>query len=215
MAQGSGRSIPAFHLLEALESMSDLFVHFGGHKYAAGVTLEPARVDEFRQRFNAYAAARLSAEDFAPRLEIDAVVDLGEINEAALEDVFALAPFGHGNPPPLFAARAVEVAAVPVVMKDKHLRIAVRQNGRSLTLKAWNFACARRRVRRPAHGSTSRSNWKRMRIRRRAAIQAGRRYCKTRGRRQASRGASCPAGAESRLGFSWPRWIIAREEKPR
>ena len=141
MAQGSGRSIPAFHLLDALESMSDLFLHFGGHKYAAGVTLEPARVGEFRQRFNAYAAARLSAEDFAPRLEIDAVVDLGEINEAALEDVFALAPFGHGNPPPLFAARAVEVAAVPVVMKDKHLRIAVRQNGRSLTLKAWNFAC--------------------------------------------------------------------------
>jgi len=140
MAQGSGRSIPALHLLEALESMSGLFARFGGHKYAAGVTLEPARVDEFRQRFNAYAAARLSEEDFAPRLEIDAVVDLGEIAEAAIRDVFALAPFGHGNPPPLFAARAVEVAAAPVVMKEKHLRIAVRQNGRILTLKAWNSA---------------------------------------------------------------------------
>ena len=139
-AQGSGRSIPAFHLLEALESMSDLFARFGGHKYAAGVTLEPARVDEFRERFNAYAAARLSPEDFVPRVEIDAVVNLGEITEAAVEDVFALAPFGHGNQPPLFAARAVEVAAAPVVMKEKHLRIAVRQNGRSLTLKAWNFA---------------------------------------------------------------------------
>jgi single-stranded-DNA-specific exonuclease len=140
MAQGSGRSIPAFHLLDALESMSDLFVHFGGHKYAAGVTLEPARVEEFRRRFNAYAAARLGPEDFAPRLEIDAVVDFGEITDSAIADVFALAPFGHGNPPPLFAARAVEVAAAPVVMKEKHLRIAVRQNGRSLTLKAWNFA---------------------------------------------------------------------------
>ena len=139
-AQGSGRSIPAFHLLEALESMSDLFARFGGHKYAAGVTLEPARVDEFRERFNAYAAARLSPEDFVPRVEIDAVVNLGEITEAAVEDVFALAPFGHGNQPPLFAARAVEVAAAPVVMKEKHLRITVRQNGRILTLKAWNFA---------------------------------------------------------------------------
>jgi len=140
MAQGSGRSIPAFHLLEALEAMPDLFVRFGGHKHAAGVTLEAARVDEFRQRFNAYAAARLSPEDFAPQVEIDAVVDLREITEAAIQDVFALAPFGHGNPPPLFAARAVEVAAPPVVMKEKHLRIAVRQNGRNLTLKAWNFS---------------------------------------------------------------------------
>jgi single-stranded-DNA-specific exonuclease len=140
MAQGSGRSIAAFHLLEALESMRDLFLHFGGHKYAAGVTLEPARVGEFRERFNAYAAARLGPQDFAPRLEMDAVVDLDEITEAAIEDVFALEPFGHGNPPPLFAARAVEVVAAPVVMKEKHLRIAVRQNGRSLTLKAWNFA---------------------------------------------------------------------------
>lgn len=140
LAQGSGRSIPAFHLLEALEAMPDLFVRFGGHKYAAGVTLEAARVDEFRRRFGAYAAARLSPEDFAPRVEIDAVIELGEITEAAIEDVFALAPFGHGNPPPLFAARAVEVAAAPVVMKEKHLRIAVRQNGRSLTLKAWNFS---------------------------------------------------------------------------
>jgi len=120
--------------------MCDLFSHFGGHKYAAGVTLDPARVDEFRQRFNAYAAAHLAEEDFAPRLEIDAVVDLGEIKEAAIEDVFALAPFGHGNPAPLFAARGVEVAAAPVVMKEKHLRIPVRQNGRILKLKAWNFA---------------------------------------------------------------------------
>ena len=81
LAQGSGRSIPAFHLLEALESMPDLFVRFGGHQYAAGVTLEAARVDEFRERFNAYALARLGARDFAPTVEIDAVVDLREIDE--------------------------------------------------------------------------------------------------------------------------------------
>jgi single-stranded-DNA-specific exonuclease len=140
MAQGSGRSIPAFDLLGALESMRDLFVRFGGHKYAAGVTLDPARVEEFRRRFNAYAAARLRPEDFAPRLEIDAVAELAEIDEAAVADVLAMAPFGHGNRAPLVAACAVEVSAAPVIMKEKHLRIAVRQNGRGLTLKAWNFA---------------------------------------------------------------------------
>src|SRR5579871_5740449 len=140
LAQGSGRSIPAFHLLEALESMSDLFLKFGGHKYAAGVTLDASRVGEFRARFNAYAADRLRPEDFLPRLEIDAVVELRDLNETSAQEVFSLAPFGHGNPVPVFAARNVEIAGPPTVWKDKHLLVGIRQNGRSLTLKAWNFA---------------------------------------------------------------------------
>ena len=140
LAQGSGRSIAAFHLLEAMEAMPDLFVRFGGHQYAAGVTLEAARVDEFRQRLNAYAAARLTPEDFLPRLDVDAVIELGDITDPAIQEVLALAPFGHGNPPPLVAALDVEVAGQPVVMKEKHLRVMVRQNGRTLVLKAWNFA---------------------------------------------------------------------------
>jgi single-stranded-DNA-specific exonuclease len=139
LAQGSGRSIPAFHLLEALESMADLFVKFGGHKHAAGVTMDAARVGEFRERFNAFAAARLSADDYLRRVEIDAVLELGEINEQTIGELFGLAPFGHGNPPPLFAALNVEVAG-SVVWKEKHLKLNVRKNGRSLSLKAWNFA---------------------------------------------------------------------------
>ena len=65
------------------------------------MTLEAARVDEFRERFNAYAAARLRPEDFAPVLEIDAGASPAEIDEAAGARCVALAPFGHGNPPPL------------------------------------------------------------------------------------------------------------------
>src|SRR5439155_16229083 len=104
LAQGSGRSIPAFHLLEALESMPDLFLRFGGHKHAAGVTLEAARVDEFRERFNAVAAGRLCPGDFLRQVPIDAVLELREITERAISDLLTLAPFGHGNPPPLLAA---------------------------------------------------------------------------------------------------------------
>ena len=140
MAQGSGRSIPAFHLLEALESMADLFVKFGGHKHAAGVTLDPANVDLFRERFNAYGLAHLQPEDYEARMEIDGVLELREIDEGAVNELFTLAPFGHGNSPPLFVALDVEIAAPPVVMKEKHLRLAARQNGRLLQLKAWNFA---------------------------------------------------------------------------
>jgi single-stranded-DNA-specific exonuclease len=141
LAQGSGRGIPGFHLLEALESMSDLFVRFGGHEHAAGVTLEAARVDEFRRRLNARAAACLRPEDFLPRIEIDAQAGLAELTEPNIADVFALAPFGHGNPPPLFAALGVEVSGVSPLGKDgKHLKVSVRGEGRVLPLKAWRFA---------------------------------------------------------------------------
>jgi single-stranded-DNA-specific exonuclease len=140
LAQGSGRSIPAFHLLDALDSMADLFVRYGGHSHAAGVTLDPARVDEFRGRFHACAAARLRPEDFEPELPIDAELDLRELTERSIHELFSLAPFGHGNPPPMLAAMGVEVAGVPALWKEKHLKVLVRQNGRTLALKAWNFA---------------------------------------------------------------------------
>lgn len=120
--------------------MRDLFVRFGGHKHAAGVTLDPGRVAEFRVRFNAYAAGCLRPEDLVPTAEIDAVVDLREIDDRSVGSVFGLAPFGHGNPPPLFAALNVEVAGPPALWKEKHLKVMVRQNGRTLALKAWNFA---------------------------------------------------------------------------
>ncbi len=139
-AQGSGRSIRPFHLLEALESMPDLFERFGGHRQAAGVTLPTDKVDAFRARFNDYAAARLTLEDLAPQVEIDALLEFREIDERSVAEVLSLEPFGCGNPAPLFAALAAEVAGPPVVMKEKHLRVMLRQNGRTLMLKAWNFA---------------------------------------------------------------------------
>ena len=140
LAQGSGRSIPAFHLLEALESMPELFVKFGGHMHAAGVTLDCARVEEFRQRLNAYAAQRLRPEDFLPSWDIDAVLDLPEISDRAIDGLFALGPFGHGHEPPCFAAFNVEVAAPPSVRKEKHLSVPLRQSRRVMVVKAWNFA---------------------------------------------------------------------------
>jgi len=101
------------------------------------VTLEPARVDEFRERFNAYAPPRLIRRISCRGWRLTpSSIWWRNHRSPPVEDVFALAPFGHGNQPPLFAARRRRSAAAPVVMKEKHLRIAVRQNGRSLTLKA-------------------------------------------------------------------------------
>jgi len=140
LAQGSGRSIPPFHLLEALESMPDLFAQFGGHRQAVGVTLPAGRVPELRRRLNDYAAAVLTDQDLSPVLEIDALVDLGALSDSAVDGVLSLAPFGFGNPAPVFAILDVTVASEPVVMKERHLRFSVRQKGKPLTVKAWNFA---------------------------------------------------------------------------
>ena len=141
LAQGSGRSIAAFHLLNALESMPDLFSRFGGHRQAAGVSLAADRVEEFRRRLNDYAAARLTPADFTPQIAIDATVTLRELTTGpAVEELLAMAPFGFGNPAPTLAILGADVAGTPVVMKEKHLRVHLRQDGRSLFPKAWNFA---------------------------------------------------------------------------
>lgn len=139
-AHGSGRSVPSFHLLEALESMSDLFTRFGGHRMAAGVTLPAERVNELRQRLNDYAKQYLQPEDLRPQLEIDAELSFEEVNDVSVGQVLALAPFGAGNPSPQFLVRQLEVCQAPAIVKDRHLQIGLRQGARTLFLKAWNFA---------------------------------------------------------------------------
>jgi single-stranded-DNA-specific exonuclease len=139
MASGSGRSIPAFHLLEALELMPDLFTKFGGHRQAAGITLPIEAVPEFRRRFNQAAASRLTPDDFRPTLEIDAVLGLHELTEASVTDVCRLAPFGFGNPAPLFAIMDAQIAGASV-RGERMVNVGLHQNGgRTMILTAWDW----------------------------------------------------------------------------
>ncbi len=140
VAYGSGRSIRAFHLLDALESMPELFTKFGGHRQAAGVTLDAARVGEFRERLEAFAAARLTVADFEPEIEIDAEIGFDEVTDQTVAELLNLAPFGFGNAPPTVVVREVEVAAPPDVKNDKHLFLRLKSQGKILRAKAWNFA---------------------------------------------------------------------------
>jgi single-stranded-DNA-specific exonuclease len=140
LAHGSGRSIPVFHLLEALETMPGLFSKFGGHRQAAGLTLHSRDISEFRERFSAYAARTLTAADFCHTIQLDAALSLDELNAQVVGQVLALAPFGLGNSAPLFYVSGAEIAGPPVVMKEKHLRVALKQRGRTFVAKAWNFA---------------------------------------------------------------------------
>jgi len=137
---GSGRSIPDFHLLEALESMPELFQKFGGHRQAAGLTLAAAQLASFRERFTEFAATRLGPDNLRPLHAIDAEASFTDIDDRSLEQLQRLGPFGFGNPLPIFYARGAEVAAPPKALKDgKHLTVPLRQNGRLLFCKAWNF----------------------------------------------------------------------------
>jgi single-stranded-DNA-specific exonuclease len=140
VAQGSGRSIEAFHLLDALESMRDLFTKFGGHAHAAGLTLPESSLNAFRERLRAWAADRLTAEDMRPMVDIDAVIELPEINDALWQALEKIAPFGMGNRRPLFAARGVQLAGPPQVWKEKHIRLAARQGGRTVMMKGWGLS---------------------------------------------------------------------------
>jgi single-stranded-DNA-specific exonuclease len=139
-AQGSGRSIRAFHLLDALESMADLFTRYGGHRQAAGLGLPLSKLAEFRERLNRYAAERLTPDDLQPTLDIDGVIRFGDLNDQSAAEVLALAPFGFGNPAPVFAVKGAEVFGPSEVFSEKHLRVRLRQNGRGMRMTAWHFA---------------------------------------------------------------------------
>jgi single-stranded-DNA-specific exonuclease len=139
VAQGSGRSIEAFHLLDALESMREIFTKFGGHAHAAGLTMPAEAVDAFRERLRAYAAARLTPEEMRPVVRVDAVLDLADVNEDLWSALEKIAPFGMDNARPVFALRGARLAGPPQLWKEKHLKIAVKQSGRTVVLKAFGM----------------------------------------------------------------------------
>jgi single-stranded-DNA-specific exonuclease len=124
-AYGSGRSIPAFHLLDAIESCAELFSRFGGHAHAVGFALPSDNVQKLREHVDAYARARLTLADFEPRLEFDRELPLDEVTPELHRAVSLLEPFGMDNPEPVFTARAVRLVAPPQAVRDKHVRLRV------------------------------------------------------------------------------------------
>ncbi len=124
-AHGSGRSIPAFHLLQALESSPELFDRFGGHSHAVGCALPAARIPELRLRLDAYARQRLTPEDFIPVLEYDAEIGLEDITNDFWLSLQKLEPFGAGNPVPVFVTRNSRLVQPARTLKEKHIKLRV------------------------------------------------------------------------------------------
>jgi single-stranded-DNA-specific exonuclease len=141
-AHGSGRSIPAFHLLDALTACGDLLTRFGGHAHAVGFSLPSENVAELRHRLTAYAAEHLSEEDLLPELRCAAEMPLELIDASMMAWLAKMEPLGMGNPEPLFVGRELRVVAAPRVMKERHVRLRVATTEKSTAWNAvgWNMA---------------------------------------------------------------------------
>lgn len=123
VAHGSGRSIEAYHLLNGLTACSDLFEKFGGHSHAAGITIRPERIAEFRRRLNEHAASCLTADDLEHSVTIDMELAPEAITFAMAKELQSLEPFGAGNPCPVFATKNLRCLSEPVVLKGQHLKL--------------------------------------------------------------------------------------------
>jgi len=125
-AFGSGRSIRAFHLLEAIESCGSLFSRYGGHSHACGFAMPSANVEDLRTKLDAFARTRLAPADFDPILDLDAELDLSEITPELFHVLERLEPYGMGNSEPVFAARGVQLAGPARILKEKHVKLKLR-----------------------------------------------------------------------------------------
>jgi single-stranded-DNA-specific exonuclease len=128
--RGSGRSIPAFDLHAGLAASSEHLRRFGGHRAAAGLEIDAADVDAFREAFVAYAASMLSPEDLLPEERVDAIVPGGQLGLGLCEELGQLAPFGFGNPAPTLLVPAARIADVRGMGKEgQHASFSVVAGG--------------------------------------------------------------------------------------
>jgi single-stranded-DNA-specific exonuclease len=140
MARGSGRSIPGFHLHDALTNCKSLLEGFGGHAAAAGMTLKQENLDRFRLMFNEEARSRLSADDLVPKITVDAEVKISDLTPKLYSILKQMEPFGPGNNRPVLVSRDVRNRYSPKIVGKNHLKLSVHDgNGPAMDAVAFNF----------------------------------------------------------------------------
>ena len=138
IGKGSGRSIPGFSLVEAIDICRDHLLGGGGHAMAAGISVQEGKIDSFRSAFQVAAREALSKEAMTAVLELDAEVKLRDLSLSFFESYKLLEPFGQKNPEPLFLCRNVKPKLPGRTMKEKHLRIILTQEGASMEARWFN-----------------------------------------------------------------------------
>jgi single-stranded-DNA-specific exonuclease len=148
--KGSGRSPKVFHLYEGLKACAEFLDGYGGHRQAAGLSMQASRVEAFAAQFETTARARLRAEDLIPETEVDAELDLAELNGETLAEIRRLEPYGQGNPEPILLAQRTQVMSArivgsnPLLGKPGHLKLLLRspQGGRPIDAIGFGMADA-------------------------------------------------------------------------
>lgn len=140
MVAGSARSVPGFDIYNAIQSCSDLLDQFGGHKYAAGLTMKEEFVETFMQRFDQVVSESIDEQLLIPEIHLDAEIDLAEVTPKFYNLLRQFAPFGPGNMKPIFVARNLTDVGWSSVVGNNHLRLIARQkNGHSLKGIGYNM----------------------------------------------------------------------------
>ena len=130
LVTGSARSIKNFDIYDAIDNCSDLLEHFGGHKYAAGLSMKPENLPEFRRRFEAYVAEHLVDEYFVPEMEVDLKIKFSDITSKFMRILNQFAPFGPGNMAPVFwTDNVIDAGGSRPVGGHRHLKLTVSQVG--------------------------------------------------------------------------------------
>lgn len=137
--KGSARSIRGFHMFQAFQHCSHQLTGFGGHEFAAGMSIQAADIDAFRSAFEHYAQETINAQQLQPIRNYDAEVLLQEVDRQLLDEMNTLEPFGAGNPQPLLLCRNVRIQK-PGIVGAKHLRFTVQQDGYSHPAIAFGMA---------------------------------------------------------------------------
>ncbi|MFN8281642.1 MAG: single-stranded-DNA-specific exonuclease RecJ [Chitinophagales bacterium] len=130
-AVGSGRSVPGFDLYDAIDSCSEHLVQFGGHKYAAGLTIELDKLEDFSEAFEKIVAERITEEQQIPQVEIDAEIELTDINDKFFNILEQMAPFGPGNMRPTFVTKEVYDTGYSKVLNGNHLKLSILKDGQT------------------------------------------------------------------------------------
>lgn len=138
IGKGSGRSIPGFDLHEALNKCSNSLEKFGGHAMAIGVTVKKDNLDQFENDIEKIAEES-NIKDIVPIINIDAEIDLNNINKDIVESLNALEPFGEGNKMPLFAYRNLKINSIRALSEGKHLKLTLKDNNNIINAIGFNM----------------------------------------------------------------------------
>ncbi len=136
--KGSGRSIPGFNLYDALMKCSDKIEKFGGHSMAVGITIKKDKLKEFIEKFEQIATEE-HIEEIMPIIQIDAKVDLSDINKETVESLKQLEPFGEGNKMPIFVFRNLKIDSIRALSEGKHIKLTLKYNNNIINAIGFNI----------------------------------------------------------------------------